>query len=95
MTTLISMFFIASMQLTYAQATIEQNYPQSGNEYLGWDADTQFPLYVRHSNNKPIIFETDGIQRMRIEGDGRFFVGNVGSALSNSLMTVHTDAYTT
>ncbi len=72
--------FILAWQFGHTQASVLGNSFGSSNDYLGWDADTRFPLYIRHNNNKPIIFETDGIQRMRLEGDGRLFVGNVGSA---------------
>ena len=52
------------------------NAPQGPNEYLGWDASVMTELRIRHNTpGQPIIFATDGQERMRIISNGNVLIG--------------------
>jgi len=66
---------------SYSQVSVLGNAGAVGN-YVGWNAAQLFPVTVAHKGNFPILFETNGINRMTIFGGtggataGRIAIGN-------------------
>ena len=68
---------------SYSQVSVLGNAGAVGN-YVGWNAAQPFPVTVAHKGNFPILFETNGINRMILDNGGG---GQAGGrlALGNNL----------
>jgi hypothetical protein len=59
----------------FAQASTAANNPFAQTDFLGWDANTNLDLEIRHDGPRPIIFSTNQLERMRLTPDGTLLIG--------------------
>ncbi|MBA3899115.1 MAG: hypothetical protein H0X62_02725 [Bacteroidetes bacterium] len=77
----IGMILIGASTAVDAQVSTSNNFGNS-THYVGWDANTTFPLNIRHNANQPINFYTNNTQRGMFTSGG-MLSGFDGLRISN------------
>jgi len=70
-------FVTGSYHEANSQASFLGNNSNDPVDFIGWDNTVGNPLRIRHDANRPIIFSTNTIERMRIAQWGNVAVGGV------------------
>lgn len=73
--------------IAFAQVSILGNFSVNQGNFVGWDNNVGFELSVRHDGFRPIIFSTNGNERMRVLRYGNIGIGTGTAEVRPKMMS--------